>query len=557
MFQMSPNTKAQADSFFGAVNKKPTTTPIGATPSTPGAKPEDNKESFEYQKKQAFVNGPHIRMEYTNSDSYGMPESLFTGLKDMFEAVIAHQSRMGIVTPAKLLEILKRENEIFRSPMHQDAHEFLNFLLNEVVDQVESYSKGMNQVKQHTMNGDHSTSWVRELFEGTLTSETRCLTCENTSSRDESFLDLSVDLEEHSSVTSCLRSFSQEEMLCERNKFHCDKCSGLQEAEKRMKIKRLPRILALHLKRFKYIEELGRLQKLFHRVVFPYYLRLFNTTDDAEDPDRIYELYAIVVHLGSTPFHGHYVSIIKTKDKGWLLFDDELVTPVDKTYVQNFFGGDPRNPACAYVLFYQETTEEAVRKEQAMEDSIVNMSASHAAAAMANGGNARASMMMDRLTSPVPPTPSVEEPEFARLEHAITAPQRGQPDYFMPSSASSSQADHLSHSQGTSAGFGGRSEPSARPVQTPQSQPQRPQLTTNLSRFKSSSMSIRSKSNIWSRKKDTTDNVAEEGKDGVGNLGAQKKEEVDKYAPTAESPIDKPKNSRFSLGRKRTSMYGS
>jgi len=561
MFQMSPNTKAQADIFFGATNKRPTTTPIGATPSTPGAKPDENKDSFEYQKKQAFVHGPHIRMEYNNSDTYGMPESLFTGLKDMFEAVIAHQSRMGIVTPAKLLEILKRENEIFRSPMHQDAHEFLNFLLNEVVDQVESYSKGMDQVKQHTMNGNHSTSWVRELFEGTLTSETRCLTCENTSSRDESFLDLSVDLEEHSSVTSCLRSFSQEEMLCERNKFHCDKCSGLQEAEKRMKIKRLPRILALHLKRFKYIEELGRLQKLFHRVVFPYYLRLFNTTDDAEDPDRIYELYAVVVHLGSTPFHGHYVSIIKTKDKGWLLFDDELVTPVDKSYVQNFFGGDPRNPACAYVLFYQETTEEAVRKEQETEDSIVNMSASDAAAALTNGGNVRASMMMDHLTSPVPPTPSVEEPEFARLEHAITAPQRGQPDYFMPSSASSaSPNDHLSYSQSqsTNPGFGGRSDPSSRPMQTSTSQPQRPQLTTNLSRFKSSSMSIRSKSNIWSRKKDTPDNVVEESSNSNGGNGAQgRKEEVDKFAQGAESPIDKPKNSRFSLGRKRTSMYGS
>ena len=76
-------------------------------------------------------------------------------------------------------------------------------------------------------------------------------------------------------------------MLCERNKFHCDRCGGLQEAEKRMKIKRLPKILALHLKRFKYTEDLQRLQKLFHRVVYPYHLRLFNTTDDAEDPDRL------------------------------------------------------------------------------------------------------------------------------------------------------------------------------------------------------------------------------------------------------------------------------
>merc|ERR1711939_1178345 len=216
-----------------------------------------------------------------------------------------------------------------------------------------------------TPTANSSTRWLRELFEGTLTSETRCLTCENVSHRDEPFLDLSVDLEQHSSVTACLRRFSEEEMLCERNKFHCDNCGGLQEAEKRMKIKRLPRILALHLKRFKYTEDLQRLQKLFHKVVYPYHLRLFNTTDDAEDPDRIYELYAVVVHIGGGPYHGHYVAVIKTQDRGWLLFDDEMVEPVDRNYVKNFFG-DKAGLACAYVLFYQETTLEAVHREQRM-----------------------------------------------------------------------------------------------------------------------------------------------------------------------------------------------
>lgn len=77
------------------------------------------------------------------------------------------------------------------------------------------------------------TTLVHRLFEGTLTSETRCLTCETISSRDESFLDLSIDIDQNSSVTACLRQFSASEMLCQRNKFFCDGCCGLQEAEKR------------------------------------------------------------------------------------------------------------------------------------------------------------------------------------------------------------------------------------------------------------------------------------------------------------------------------------
>ena len=362
----------------------------------PPPKPED-KESPEAKKKAAMALGPCVSLNYENTAAYGMPETMFTAMKDIFEALLASQSRIGVLSPHKFLEVLRRENEMFRTSMHQDAHEFLNLLLNEVIANVEAEAKKVkagnlmngSAINGSAMNGSPEeggfetalpltkqlmtgqsrppdSSWVHDLFEGTLTSETKCLTCENVSQRDEAFLDLSVDLNQHSSVTACLRNFSEEEMLCERNKFHCDMCGGLQEAEKRMKIKRLPRILALHLKRFKYTEDLQRLQKLFHKVVYPYHLRLFNTTDDAEDPDRLYELYAVVVHIGGGPYHGHYVSVIKTQDRGWLLFDDESVEPVEKEYVRNFFG-DANKLACAYVLFYQHTTIEAVRREQEAE----------------------------------------------------------------------------------------------------------------------------------------------------------------------------------------------
>ncbi len=52
-------------------------------------------------------------------------------------------------------------------------------------------------------------------------------------SRDDPFLDLSIDIEQNSSVTSCLRQFSASEMLVHQDKFFCDVCCGLQEAEKR------------------------------------------------------------------------------------------------------------------------------------------------------------------------------------------------------------------------------------------------------------------------------------------------------------------------------------
>lgn len=409
-------------------------------PTAGSQKPED-KDSPDYKKKQALLNGPILNMSYQNTAGYDLPETLFTALKDLFEAIVANQSRRGVVSPTKFLEVLRRDNEMFRTAMHQDAHEFLNWLLNQAVESVDANTKKIEARRadegEELSNGDifetspesvtsHQLSdpkteqmprrWVHDLFEGTLTSETRCLTCENTSQRDEAFLDLSVDLDQHSSVTACLRRFSEEEMLCERNKFHCDNCGGLQEAEKRMKIKRLPKILALHLKRFKYTEDLQRLQKLFHKIVYPYHLRLFNTTDDAEDPDRLYELYAVVVHIGGGPYHGHYVAIIKTQDRGWLLFDDEMVEPVDKSYVRNFFGDRP-GLACAYVLFYQETTLEAIQREQERERKP-RTSLEEAVTIKVNG-----TANLDQVNSAVFPAASEEAGKLLKLDHALTAPQ--------------------------------------------------------------------------------------------------------------------------------------
>ncbi|KAK7970036.1 hypothetical protein PG996_001526 [Apiospora saccharicola] len=409
-----------------------------------GLRPEDKPDTPEYKKKQAMLKGPILELAQENPGAYGMDECTFTGLRDIFMTLVEANTRTGVLSPQRFLEIFKRDNEMFRNSMHQDAHEFYGLVLNDVISNVErNANRLLEQQTKHTNDGllqslesafSHAvmptsngvnspgTGWVHDIFEGVLTSETKCLTCETTSQRDETFLDLSIDLEEHSSVTSCLQKFSAEEMLCERNKFHCDHCGGLQEAEKRMKIKRLPKVLALHLKRFKYTEDYSRLQKLFHRVVYPYELRMFNTTEDAEDPDRLYELYAVIVHIGGNAYHGHYVSVIKTEDRGWLLFDDEMVEPVDKHYVRNFFGDKP-GMACAYVLFYQETTFEKVRAQQEAEGlEEVRIASEKADVATEENGQAGATNGLTRQVSQPNASPIDDRETMVRLAHASTAP---------------------------------------------------------------------------------------------------------------------------------------
>ncbi|KAF6122481.1 ubiquitin specific peptidase 12 [Phyllostomus discolor] len=190
--------------------------------------------------------------------------------------------------------------------MQQDAHEFLNYLLNTIADILQEERKQEKQngrlpngsVDSENNNSTPDPTWVHEIFQGTLTNETRCLTCETISSKDEDFLDLSVDVEQNTSITHCLRGFSNTETLCSEYKYYCEECRSKQEAHKRMKVKKLPMILALHLKRFKYMDQLHRYTKLSYRVVFPLELRLFNTSGDATNPDRMYDLVAVVVHCG-------------------------------------------------------------------------------------------------------------------------------------------------------------------------------------------------------------------------------------------------------------------
>lgn len=519
-------------------------------PPTPGAKAEENKDSFDYQKKHAMNVGPFITIDSSDAHTYGMPESMFTTLKDMFEAIIAHDARSGVVTPVKSLEVLRNRYDIFRSNLHQDAHEFLNLLLNEIVEEVVKFSK------EHQGQQRLETSWVHSLFEGTLTSETRCLSCLNVSQRDEVFLDLSVDLEENSSVTACLAKFSEEEMLCERNKFHCDNCRGLQEAEKRMKIKRLPKILALHLKRFKYIEEQGVMSKLFHRVPYPFHLRLLNTTDDAEDPDKVYELYAIIIHLGSTPTHGHYVAIVKTKH-GWTLLDDELVIPVDKSYVRNFFGGGTRHPACAYVLFYQETTAERMREEEDEFDEIDDLAVGDTAEDF--NGLVPPTRVQTSPTVATPITPFDSDP-FVSMDHTVTplgehvASQSALGGNLSRSAPGLSPGFplRLQEAEGIPIGAMAHSQDQEEvlpELPPPKTLPVKGSLrSSSFKTLRHPSLSFRKRPNLFSKDRNELHDASEE---------AVAEERDERSMPPTDLPLPTPsesKKSRFSLGRKKSAM---
>ncbi|KAK4740611.1 hypothetical protein SAY87_032265 [Trapa incisa] len=287
-------------------------------------------------------------------------ETLLSCLADLFYTIATQKKKVGSIAPKKFIARLRKEKEEFDNYLQQDAHEFLNFLINRINEIIIAERQAhLQKQKPNAENVNDSKSqeptWVHEIFQGILTSETRCLNCEMVSSKDEDFLDLQVDIDQNTSITHCLRCFSNMEMLCGDNKFKCDNCCSYQEAQKRMRVKKLPVILALHLKRFKYMEQFNRHIKVSHRVVFPLELRLFNTSDDAVNPDRLYDLVAVVIHCGSGPNRGHYISIVKSHGF-WLLFDDDMVDKIDASAIEDFYGltsNVQKSSETGYILFYQ------------------------------------------------------------------------------------------------------------------------------------------------------------------------------------------------------------
>ena len=73
-------------------------------------------------------------------------------------------------------------------------------------------------------------TWLQLMFEGSLVSITKCQGCEYQSVREETFMNLSVDIEENVSLSYCMKKFSKKGLLNLGDKYFCDTCNTKQVA---------------------------------------------------------------------------------------------------------------------------------------------------------------------------------------------------------------------------------------------------------------------------------------------------------------------------------------
>lgn len=228
---------------------------------------------------------------------------------------------------------------------------------------------------------EKNDSVITDLFAGQLQSTIECDVCHNRSSCFDPFLDLSVPIPRICELTTtskgwrrgscndaskcsldeCVEKLIGEEVLEGDNMVECDKCKKKTRSVRRLFVFRYPRVLVIHIKRFRY--STYHREKLSTDVNFPMsgfelspYLSpdLKHSTGGSagggsgqSSVPPVYDLLGVSHHSGSL-HGGHYTALVDTAGVNgvgarWMCFNDARVSQAS---VSSLSGPS------AYVLFY-------------------------------------------------------------------------------------------------------------------------------------------------------------------------------------------------------------
>ncbi|MEE6473135.1 hypothetical protein FKM82_009863 [Ascaphus truei] len=213
------------------------------------------------------------------------------------------------------------------------------------------------------------------------------------------------------SVSDLINHFLCPEMLIADNKYQCETCVSLQDAEKVVELTMGPQYLNLTLLRFSFDLKAMKRRKILDNVSIPLVLKLpiHVTSGESEDssPQRnnrcsssnvdqsvTYDLCTVIVHSGLSSESGHYYCYARecvdkdtqrlssagakkfTSDKHldleiqWYLFNDTRVSFSSFESVSNVTSFFPKDTA--YVLFYRHRSHQQTCRESETGDAITH-----------------------------------------------------------------------------------------------------------------------------------------------------------------------------------------
>ncbi|ORY60723.1 uncharacterized protein BCR38DRAFT_459729 [Pseudomassariella vexata] len=312
---------------------------------------------------QSFLHNPLLRNFYLSdghqSGDCQISHCLSCAMDDMFQDFYAQESTNGYTAANILSGFWISEKKAFENLVttkEQDAHEFFQFLAEELHER-NGDGRRPETGSEHTCN-----CIIHQTFYGKLQRQTTCQNCGGVTNAVESFLDLSLGLENLTqkrgkkalrSTLTLQECLDEEYIKSDKCEYRCRNCETTQQARRDHSIKLLPNVLSIQLKRFEFKQSSKNSgsSKIETPVRFPLQLNMLPYTTRGRSPDArenqelnrscTYDLLSVVVHVGEIDT-GHYLSYCRVGEQ-WFVFNDHKVELANKSVVLS---------ANAYLLFY-------------------------------------------------------------------------------------------------------------------------------------------------------------------------------------------------------------
>lgn len=195
------------------------------------------------------------------------------------------------------------------------------------------------------MRGTSLENAIPSLFKGKMLQGIRCRNVPFESMHEEAFYDISLDVNDSSTLEESFQKIIENDPLIGDNQYDAGPDFGKQDADITTEYVEFPRVLHLHLRRFMFDPNVNNYVKVNKKFSFPETIDLAPyMSHHHEGNPMLFELFGVLVHWG-TFIGGHYIAYIRTtKEKKWYEFNDTKVTEVSpEVAIDGNFGGPSEN----------------------------------------------------------------------------------------------------------------------------------------------------------------------------------------------------------------------
>jgi ubiquitin C-terminal hydrolase len=308
-----------------------------------------------------------------NKDNKIMTNAYYEVIKSLWNRKNNNKS----ISPYDFKEILSQENPLFAGNVANDSKDLINFLIERFHQELNkiheaenniSYNQIDNLDEQKMLNlflNDFKTKYdsiISHLFYGVLETKAQCQQCKYIKYNFQIYSFIEFPLERVNQycfqngmranynmynnnnnknpdidIYECFQYYNNFELMTGENQMYCNMCNSTCDSLYGTILYSPPNYLVINLNR-------GRGAVYECKVNF--YEKLDLSNYFALKSQNIFELYAVICHIGPSSMSGHFVAYCKNSiDKKWYKYNDSMVNECKNKH--EYKDGMP------YILFYQ------------------------------------------------------------------------------------------------------------------------------------------------------------------------------------------------------------